>query len=643
MVANHTSLTPTPHGLPQATIDFEALNTRYAIENEKRHREDGYAQFEELNTSSSERLRKLDNDPWVNHEALNAQTPNLQDDDEIRVLILGAGYGGLLNAIHLVKNGFKPSDIRLVDVAGGFGGTWWWNRYPGLMCDTEGYTYLPMLEESGFIPKHRYSYGPELLQYANVLADKWELTDKGVFRSQIQSYEWDDALHRWIVAIKQQRSSTESIDMTVRAQFVVVANGVLNFPKVPKNISAFEGPMTHTARFDYNITGGSPTDQSLTKLQDKRVGIIGTGATAIQLVPELAKWCKELYVFQRTPSSVGVRNQHQTKAEEWNKMTAEKGWQKRRLQRFCATISQEPGAVDEVQDGWSEATAYRALIGGHHELPLAPEDIPNHIDSLLQEDAPRAERIRRRVDEIVKDKKTAESLKPWYPCWCKRPTFHDDYLPAFNLPNVHLIDTNGKGIEKATTNGLTALGKEYPLDVLVLSTGYRSPGHDNAEPGSMSSATIKGRNGIVMADRWNTIGPSTLHGVLCHDFPNLFLTGPMQAGVSSNFAYVQLILAEHCAYIMSEGLKRAGSEHRDTVLIEGTEEGEEDWANLILERASYLAAISVCGPSYLNGERPPGDEMDSESQSKEARGATYPLGMNAYVRKIEEWRAEGSM
>ncbi|WYZ42444.1 hypothetical protein EsH8_VI_000143 [Colletotrichum jinshuiense] len=637
------SAPPVTAGTPAgaAAFDFMAMNKKYTEEKEKRQRSDGNDQYVEL--ESDERFSKLAEDPWVDHEKLNAQPPNLKDGDEVKFIILGGGYGGLLFAIRFVQAGFKPEDIRLVDTAGGFGGTWYWNRYPGLMCDVEGYSYMPLLEEIGYMPKHRYSYGPELRAHANRMADHWNLTDKGVFRSQIKSYEWDDDAKRWIVVIEQGRGPNEApITMTVRSQFVVLANGVLNHPKVARNLDAFEGDMFHTARWNYGVTGGSgdnTENPELTGLQGKRVGIIGTGATGIQIVPQLAKWAKEVYVFQRTPSAVDERGQRPTDPEEWKKISNKTGWQRRRIENFNTFVAGGEAAENLIGDGWTGLKAYKTLIGGPHEKPLSLEDVPGHIGNLLALDTPRSERIRHRVEEIVKDKTTAEALKAWYPGWCKRPTFHDDYLPAFNLPHVHLVDTDGKGVDHATKNSLVVGDTDYPLDVIVLSTGYRPPGADMSEPSGASNMTIKGRNGLLISEHWFSKGPSTLHGVLTNGFPNLFLTGPLQVGATSNFSYVQDILAQHSAHIVAEAMKRSGK-NTDKVVIESTVEGENAYAGLIMQRAAWFAGVSICTPSYLNNE---GHKSSPEEQMKMAKGAPFPLGMNAYTKFLEDWRAEGSL
>ncbi|KAF6806680.1 flavin-binding monooxygenase-like family protein (cyclohexanone monooxygenase) [Colletotrichum sojae] len=638
------SAPPAPAAETQAgavAFNFMALNKKYAEEKEKRQRSDGVDQYIEL-ASADPRFRKLAEDPWVDHAALNALPPNLRDGDEVKVLALGAGYGGLLSAIRLVQAGFRTDDVRLVDAAGGFGGTWYWNRYPGLMCDVESYIYMPLLEETGYVPKHRYAYGPELREHAERMAEKWGLADKGVFRTQIKSYDWDEDARRWIVALEQDRGPEGVVSMKVKAQFVILANGVLNHPKVARNLEAFEGPVFHTARWDYGVTGGSPEEPNMTGLEGKRVGIIGTGATGIQVVPQLARHAKELYVFQRTPSAVGERGQRPTDPEEFRTKVATggTGWQRRRTENFNDMISGHEPAENLVNDGWTEIKAYKCLIGGKHEKPLGMEDIPGHIGNLLALDTPRSEMLRRRAEEIVKDKKTAEALKGWYPSWCKRPTFHDDYLPAFNLPNVHLVDTDGKGVDRATKDGLVVSGTEYPLDILVLSTGYRPPGVGMAEPSAMSNAVVRGRGGVLLAEKWAARGPSTLHGVLTSGFPNMFLTGPMQTGATSNFAYVGDTVSQHTAHILAEAVKRAGPEGEGKIVIESVPEAEEAYAMQILMRAAWFAALGVCTPSYINNE---GHQAPPEDQMKLMRGAPWPTGMNDWVRFLEEWRAEGSM
>ncbi|KFA73431.1 hypothetical protein S40288_04217 [Stachybotrys chartarum IBT 40288] len=627
----------TNSGMP----DVAALAAKYGEEKAKRLRSDGLDQYVELEEATSSRLSSIGQDPWVDHEALNSQPSNIKDGDDIKVLVLGAGFGGILHAVHLTELGLDPNDIRVVDTAGGWGGTWYWNRYPGLMCDVESAMYLPLLEETGYVPKHKFSYGIEIRDYLNQVAEKWKIHDKGVFRTKINSLDWRDEDKRWHTSLTQSRGpNADALTFNITAQFVIVANGVLNFPKAPKfpGIEDFKGGIIHTARWNYDVTGGSPTDWTLSKLKGKKVAIVGTGATAIQCAPQLAEWADQLYVIQRTPSAVHPRGQGPTNPEEWKKITAERGWWHARNKNYLGTIAGEPGIENLINDAWSNLKAYKYLVGGPHDKPVTMEDIPNHIGYALAIDAPDMERVRKRVEETVtKDAATAEALKPWYPSWCKRPCFHDDYLPMFNRPNVTLLDTNGKGVDSVTPTGLVVSGKEYDVDVVVLSTGFRSPIKNNGDPSFMANMTVTGRNGTLL-NKWKTTGPATLHGVLTHSFPNFFLTGPAQSGAGANFGYTQEVTSRHSAYIIAEALKRA--ENPALATVEVSPEAEGEWTMQIMMRAAWSSPVGVCTPSYLNGE---GQLASQEEMMKAAQGAPYALGMNAFAKVAEEWREEGSM
>jgi cation diffusion facilitator CzcD-associated flavoprotein CzcO len=310
-------------GLPPSEEDLKlyGLQQKYAEEAAKRFRPDGIDQFVELKDAELERFRTLGDDPWADHAALNARQ-TVRDGARYKFLVLGAGYGGLLFAVHLIEAGVAsgPDDIRIVDAAGGFGGTWYWNRYPGLHCDVESYTYMPLLEETGYMPKSKYAPGHELREHADRIATKWGLHDKAVFRASVRKTAWDESAKLWDVEIEQGRGpGQQPAGLRVQAQYVLIASGVLSSPQVPRipGLQTFAGPMFHTARWDYSVSGGKPEDLSLTGLRGKRVGFLGTGATAIQAVPHLARWAKEVHVFQRTPSSVTWRGQRPTDPQEW--------------------------------------------------------------------------------------------------------------------------------------------------------------------------------------------------------------------------------------------------------------------------------------------------------------------------------------
>ena len=236
--------------------------------------------------------------------------------DECEILVVGAGFAGLLLWHKLREAGFN--DVRFCEKGGDVGGTWYWNRYPGIACDVEAYSYLPLLEEMGYIPTMKFASGFEILEYCQSMAEKFGFYDRCLFHTTVDKTQWDEITGRWIV-------TTDRGDK-MRAKFVILANGILTTPKLARieGMETFKGDAFHTSRWNYHID-----------LNDKKVGIIGTGATAIQAIPELAKVVKELYVFQRTPSSVDVRDQRETTREEIETWTQEPGWARARRARFA--------------------------------------------------------------------------------------------------------------------------------------------------------------------------------------------------------------------------------------------------------------------------------------------------------------------
>ena len=620
------------------------VSEKYAAERDKRARPDGLAQYIDL--SKSDKFKQFQADNWVDYKAINTQDPPLKNGSTHKFLILGAGYGGLLFATRLVQAGISAKDIRLVDSAGGFGGTWYWNRYPGVMCDIESYIYMPLLEEMDYMPKHKYAYGPELREYANSIAQKFDLTDKAAFATTVQGMDWDDSRKQWRVSLKQIRGDDGQtiIDIQIHAQFVITASGLLLHPQIPNipGIGNFSGHMFHTSRFDYKYTGGSPEAPILTNLQGKRVGVIGTGATAIQLVPELAKYAKELYVFQRTPSSVDVRGNHATDSSTWKSSVAtQPGWQRVRQDNFCAFVSNATPSpvVNMVNDGWSSIPSYSALIGGPSAGGVTLEQVPTYLASLRAMDLVRSERVRARVDEVVQDKATASSLKAWYPTWCKRPCFHDHYLQSFNLPNVHLVDTDGKGVDRLTSSGIVANGEEYPLDVIVFSTGFRSPAVGG--PGGKANIVIRGRNSVSLDEEWEKDGVATLHGVFSNGFPNLFFPGPLQIGVTANHISTMDQLAQHIAFVVTKCMEKVGATEK--IVVEPSRKAQEDWSMQIVSQAATTVVMIGCTPGYLNREGEFEKPMSPEEQMKAAKGCNWREGFESFSNLLEKWRADGSL
>ncbi|KAK4138441.1 pyridine nucleotide-disulfide oxidoreductase-like protein [Trichocladium antarcticum] len=625
------------------------LSQRYAEEADKRRREDGLAQFERLQESGSARLRALAQDPWADHAALNARRA-VPDGATHKFVILGAGYGGLLFAVRLLAAGVArgPDDILLVDAAGGFGGTWYWNRYPGLRCDIESYSYMPLLEETGYMPASKYATGAELRAHADRIAARWRLQDRALFRANATAARWDDAAQRWTVDVTEGRGPEgQSRALKLHARYLLLAPGIITSPHVPRipGLASFAGPLFHTARWDYAVTGGSETAAVLPGLEGKRVGVLGTGATTIQVVPRLASSAKELYVFQRTPSAVSWRGHRATDPEEWRtKIASKPGWQRERmlnLDLFLTNAAKE-GQENMVADGWTEMPAYSAIIGSpsHGIIEPTPDKIAAHVARLYKLDLAHTEAVRARTESIVQNPETAAKLKAWYPTWCKRPCFSDEYLQAFNLPNVHLVDTDGRGVEAATERGLVVAGQEYPLDVLVLSTGYVTPRIGDGSPAARTGIGIHGRHGTSLDDKWQRQGASTLHGVCSHGFPNLFFAPMGQSSQAANNILTLEVASEHVVHCIRVAEARAGA----GAVVEVTSAAEEAWALEIAKHAAWFAGVAGCTPGYITSEGEGWTQpTDQREMMKQARGANLSGGMESYIKVLQEYWAEGSL
>lgn len=491
--------------------------------------------------------------------------------DECEVLVVGAGFAGLLLWHKLQRAGFE--NVRFCEKGGDVGGTWYWNRYPGIACDVESYSYLPLLEEMNYIPSMKFAAGFEIMEYCQKMAEKFGFYDKCLFHTTVERTEWDEDNSRWTV-------HTDRGD-AMRAKFVVLANGILTTPKLARidGMQSFAGSSFHTSRWDYNID-----------LKGKRVGIIGTGATAVQAVPELAKIVEELYVFQRTPSSIDVRDQRETSVEEFKEWAKEPGWAKARRARF-AKISQGRTAM-KANDDYLAGRVKDFRERKQHAEAISPEEL---VQKQLDSNFRIMEQIRARVDAIVEDPVTAAALKPYYPYGCKRPTFHDEYLPTFNLPHVHLVDTAPRGVSKINAQGVVHGDKEYPLDVLIYATGFQW----------MATSTfnmIVGREGRTLRDKWQEEGTKTFLGLHSKGFPNLFLiSGPQGGGGSFNFTNA---IEEHGDYVvwMLETLRRQGSD-----VVDVKAEHEDAYAEHCRDADQLTRPLRDCITYYNgHGEAEPG-------------------------------------
>ncbi len=583
--------------MTERPIDAEALKARYREERDKRIRPDGARQYITPTGRFAHYLEDLNVDP---------EPPRAAIHEDVEVLQIGAGFGGMQVAVQLLKAGID--DFRILDRAGDFGGVWYWNRYPGVACDIESYIYMPLLEEMGYMPSEKYAKGPEIFRYARDLAAKFDLYRRALFRTEVSELRWDESAARWVV-------TTDHGDV-IRARFVNLATGPLQRPKLPgiPGIETFKGHSFHTSRWDYAYTGGDSSG-GLTGLADKRVGVIGTGATSVQAVPHLGRHAKQLYVFQRTPAPVPVRNNKPTDPD-WFK-SLRPGWQKHRMENFNILLTGGKQDEDLVADGWTE-----------QKISVGIE-----VDALAGEDAERRqmadfaymEGLRGRIDATVKDKATAEALKPWYNAGCKRPCFHDEYLQTFNLPNVALVDTKGLGVERITETGVVVDGREYEIDCLIYATGF------DFNAGNMASRNgfeIYGRGGQSLTDKWLG-GIATLHGFTSRGFPNLLIQANAQGAVSSNITHGLGEGARHFAQIV-----KYCRDHQ-VRNFDPSEPAERAWVERVSARTYRTRHDIECTPGYYNNDGAP--------TAGAGINAFYPGSSQTFFAMMQSWRDQGGL
>ena len=604
-------------GLPSAEeIDIPALKEKYRQERDRRIRKEGQEQY----------VRPVED--FAGAYEADPYTPVIPRDpvsEEIDIAVLGGGWSGIAAGVHIRNSGL--SSFRHIDHAGDFGGVWYWNRYPGLQCDNDAYCYLPLLEETGFMPSKKFTDGHEIREYSQSIARKYNLYENALFHTMVESLRWDEELKRWRIATRQGDD--------IRARFVIMANGLLNIPKLPgiPGIHGFKGHMFHTARWDYDYTGGSEKRPILDKLADKRVALVGTGATAIQLVPYLGKYAKQFYVLQRTPSCVDSRRNSETDPE-WVK-TLEPGWQAERRDNFHRGANERflKGEKDLICDIWTEVNRNLSAEQEEQGWPeLTAEEFAARFEVM---DFRVMERLRRRVDAIVEDKETAELLKPWYRYQCKRPTSNDEYYQTFNRPNVKLIDVSEtQGVQRMTENGFVANGVEYEVDCMLFASGYEVTSDLDRRWGI---SVFEGRGGLSMYDNWNG-GYKTLHGMMTHGFPNLFTTGYYQGGLNSTLTYNFEQQVKHMLYIIKEVLDRGA------VAAEVSKEAQDAWIRHMREtEIDKTEWIASCTPSYFNNEGKPDVDENGNERYRFYLGELYGPGWDAFLGVLEDWRAKGDL
>jgi cyclohexanone monooxygenase len=583
-------------------FDPDALREKYRTERDKRLRTDANEQYQEIKGDYAAFLA----DPYIAHPTSRSPLT-----DDVEIAIIGGGFGGLIAGARLKELGFE--DIRLIEKGGDFGGTWYWNRYPGAACDTEAYIYLPLLEELDYVPSQKYAHAPEILSHSQNIAKKYNLYENACLETEVTALNWDENASRWIIQTNRKDK--------FRARFVIMSNGPLHRPKLPgiQGIDSFQGHTFHTSRWDYRYTGGD-SNGGLNGLKNKRVAIIGTGATAVQCTPHVGEKAKRLYVFQRTPSSIDIRANRKTDPQ-WESQL-KPGWQKERMENFNILCSGGVVEEDLVKDGWTEIIRNLISMANYRGENTNWDEVPKLMEIA---DFQKMEQIRNRTAELVNDPKTAESLKPYYRQFCKRPCFHDSYLQTFNRPSVELVDTNGKGVERITENGVLADGKEYEVDCIIFATGFevgtsyvRRSGYD-----------VTGTHGITLSEKW-VDGMRTLHGVMTNGFPNLFIISNSQAGFTTNFPHAMDETSQHIGYMLKQCEKEQLSS------IEASKESEDKWVEEIIAVSRFASDFQEsCTPGYYNNE--------GEPNPKSVQNGPYGKGSRPYFRITAAWREEGNM
>ena len=583
-------------------FDPAKLREKYRAERDKRLRADGNEQYVEV---AGDFARYLD-DPYVEPGFTRAALT-----DEVEVVVIGGGFGGLLTAARLREAGVK--DIRIIEKGGDFGGTWYWNRYPGAACDVESYVYLPLLEETGYMPVEKYTRAPEILAHSRAIAQQYDLYANACLQTEVTGMSWDEAAGRWII--------TTNRGDAMKARFVAMANGPLHRPKLPgiPGVDSFKGHTFHTSRWDYDYTGGD-SNGGLSGLAGKRVGIIGTGATAVQCVPHLGAAAGELFVFQRTPSSIDVRNNRPTDPDWAGSLTP--GWQQARMDNFNTLVSGGFADEDLVNDGWTDIIRNLGMIARNKNAAAGVQD-PGELVQLA--DFQKMEQIRARVDSVISDAATAEALKPYYNQFCKRPCFHDEYLATFNRPNVKLVDTQGRGVQQITEKGVVVDGVQYELDCLIFATGFEV----GTSYARRAGYEVIGAGGVTLTDKWEG-GVSTLHGMHSRGFPNCFIMSNSQSGFTVNYPHMLNEQAKHVGYILATCAERGIGR------VEAAQDAEDAWVQTIIDSALQRAKFAEeCTPGYYNNEGQP--------SALAARNGSYGKGPIAFVKLLEGWRAAGAL
>lgn len=476
---------------------------------------------------------------------------------DVDVVVVGAGFSGLYLLYRLRKAGFST---RVFERGGDVGGTWYWNRYPGARCDVESlqysYSFDEQLQQDWHWPE-KFSAQPDILAYANHVADRFNLKKDIEFNIEVKASWFDENLKTWKI--------TTNTGEEINAQYFIMATGCISTTQIPniKGLSDYVGNTFHTGDWPHEEVDFS----------GQSIAVIGTGSSGIQSIPVLAKQAKKLTVFQRTPNySIPSQNEPMTKKYErsWKDVYSER----RKEMRYSAHGSlkdlNDVPALSVDEDQRQELYTKRWAIGGTGFLG-------SFNDLLTNADAnyTAAEYVRQQIKRVVKDKETAEILCPRsYPIGTKRICIDTGYFETYNRENVKLVDISKKPIQRLVTDGIIVDDQLYPFDSIIFATGF------DAMTGSIFNVDIKGRDGLALKEKWNA-GPKTYLGLMSASFPNLFMiTGPGSPSVKSNMI---MSIEQHVDLVIETllSMRRKGLS-----VVEPELEAENKWVDHVQEVAN---------------------------------------------------------
>ena len=476
---------------------------------------------------------------------------------DVDVVVVGAGFSGLYLLYRLRKAGFST---RVFERGGDVGGTWYWNRYPGARCDVESlqysYSFDEQLQQDWHWPE-KFSAQPDILAYANHVADRFNLKKDIEFNIEVKASWFDEKLKTWKI--------TTNTGEEINAQYFIMATGCISTTQIPniKGLSDYVGNTFHTGDWPHEEVDFS----------GQSIAVIGTGSSGIQSIPVLAKQAKKLTVFQRTPNySIPSQNEPMTKKYErsWKDVYSER----RKEMRYSAHGSlkdlNDVPALSVDEDQRQELYTKRWAIGGTGFLG-------SFNDLLTNADAnyTAAEYVRQQIKRVVKDKETAEILCPRsYPIGTKRICIDTGYFETYNRENVKLVDISKKPIQRLVADGIIVDDKLYAFDSIIFATGF------DAMTGSIFNVDIKGRGGLALKEKWNA-GPKTYLGLMSASFPNLFMiTGPGSPSVKSNMI---MSIEQHVDLVIETLLSMR---RRGLSVVEPELEAENKWVDHVQEVAN---------------------------------------------------------